>query len=130
MAFTATTRFGATQHHADDADIPAVVESLLRELEAEPFGQPSDRDEVAIAHRDEVAIAHRDWAVTVTAAGLMILNDRREPDGWLALQLYQWAVSREEATRILTLVARGEVEAGWLPRNQVSLLAPNPFRQS
>jgi hypothetical protein len=50
MAFTAKTRSGAMQRHADEADIPAIVESLIRELETEPFEQSDDYDRVTIGH--------------------------------------------------------------------------------
>ena len=40
MAFTTKTRYGAMESYSEDRDIPAVVESLIRELETEQFDEP------------------------------------------------------------------------------------------
>jgi hypothetical protein len=128
MAFTAKTRYGAMEQHADDADIAAVVKSLIRELETERFEDPDDE-------HYQVAIGYGDCAVTVTVYGLMILDDMRElPGGQLASEMFKRAASREEAAHLLTLMARGEVEAvraaGWVPRDQVPPWERDLFRRS
>jgi hypothetical protein len=115
------------ERYADDVVIPAVVESLIRELETEQFEEPDDE-------HYQVAIGHGDWAVTVTVYGLMILDDMREPpDGESAPELFKRAASRQEAAHLLTLMARGEVEAvraaGWVPRDQVPPWERDLFRQ-
>jgi hypothetical protein len=127
MAFTTKTRYGAMERYTDDTAIPAVVESLIRELETEQFEEPDDE-------HYQVAIGHGDWAVTVTVYGLMILDDMREsPDGQLAPELFKRAASRQEATHLLALMAGGEVElvrtAGWRPRDQVPPWERDLFRQ-
>jgi hypothetical protein len=71
-------------------------------------------------------------AVTVTVYGLMILDDMRgPPDGGPAL--FKRAASREEAVGLLTLMARGQVEAvravGWVPRDQVPKWERDLFRR-
>ncbi len=128
MAFTAKTRYGAMASYADDADAPAVVESLLRELETEQFEEPDDE-------HFQVAIGYGDWAVTVTVYGLMILDDLREPpEGEPAPELFRRAASREEAAALLILLARGQVDAvraaAWVPRDQVPPWQRDLFRQS
>jgi hypothetical protein len=128
MAFTAKTRYGAMERYTDDADIPAVVESLIRELETEQFEEPDDE-------HYQVAIGYGDWAVTVTVYGVMILDDMRAlPGGRLAPELFKRAASREEAAHLLALIARGDVDAvraaGWAPRDQVPPWERDLFRQS
>ncbi len=127
MAFTAKTRYGAMERHTDAAVIPAVVESLIRELETERFAQPDDE-------HYQVAIGYGDWAVTVTVYGLMMLDDMRTtPNGFMP-SLYKRAASRQEAVDLLTLMARGEVEAvraaGWVARDQVPRRERDLFRKS
>ncbi len=128
MSFTTKTRYGAEESYPDDADIPAVVESLIRELETEQFEEPDDE-------HYQVAVGYGDWAVTVTIYGLMILDDMRElADGRPGLELFKRAASREEAANLLTLMARGQVEAvraaGWVARDQVPPWERDLFRQS
>jgi hypothetical protein len=127
MAFTTKTRYGAMQTYSDGADIPAIVEWLIRELETEQFAEPDDE-------HYQVAIGHGDWAVTVTVYGLMILDDLRETvGGQPGPELFKRAGSREEAVALLTLMARGQVEAvrsaGWVPRDQVPPWQRDLFRQ-
>ncbi len=128
MAFTTKTRYGSMERHTDDASIPRVVESLIRELETEQFEEPDDE-------HYQIAIGFDDWAVTVTVYGLMILDDmRRTPTGGFAEGLFKRATSREEAVQMLTLMARGEIEAvragGWVPREQVPPWERDLFRKS
>jgi hypothetical protein len=124
MAFTVKTRYGAMERYADTAGAAAVVESLIRELETEQFEEPDDE-------HYQIAIGHGDWAVTVTVFGLMILDDMRE--GASGGALYKRAASRDEAARVLTQMARGEIEvvqaAGWTPRDQVPPWERDLFRR-
>jgi hypothetical protein len=127
MAFTTQTRYGAMKSYSDEREIPAAVESLIRELETEQFDEPDDE-------HYQVAIGHSDWAVTVTVYGLMILDDMRETEkGGIANELFKRAVTREEAIAMLTLMAKGKVEevraSGWLPRDQVPSYERALFRQ-
>lgn len=127
MAFTTKTRYGAMESYPSTAEIAAVVESLIRELETEQFDEPDDE-------HYQVAIGHDDWAITVTVYGLMILDNMHESaEGEPGTELFRRATSREEVTRLLTLMARGEVEAvqaaGWLPRDQVPPWERDLFRQ-
>ena len=126
MAFTAKTRYGSMERYEDDAAIPSVVESLIRELETEQYNEPDDE-------HYQVAIAHGDWVVTVEVYGLMILNDMRElPGGGVTLELFKRAASRQEAADLLGLMARGEIAAvqaaGWVPRDQAPPWERDLFR--
>lgn len=126
MAFTTKTRYGAMESFPDHSDIAAIVESLLQELETEQFEEVDDE-------HYQVAIGFGDWSVTVTVYGLMILDDMRETaDGQPGPELFKRAASREEAANLLTLMARGEVEAvraaGWLPRDRVPPWERDLFR--
>ncbi len=128
MAFNTKTRYGAMESYADDADIPVIVESLIRELETEQFEEPDDE-------HYQVAIGNSDWAVTVTVYGLMILDDLRElPNGEVAPALFKRATSREEVVSILTLLAKGQVDAvrkaDWVPRDQVPKWERDLFRKA
>lgn len=128
MGFTTKTRYGAMKSYPDDANISAIVESLIHELETEQFEEPDDE-------HYQIAIGRGDWAITVTVYGLMILDDMREmPDGQPGAELFKRAASREEATALLTLMAQGQFEAvrvaGWVPRNQVPPWERDLFRQS
>jgi hypothetical protein len=127
MAFTTKTRYGAMESYSDDCEIPAAVESLIRELETEQFNEPDDE-------HYQVAIGSGDWAVTVTVYGLMILDDMRElENGQIGPELFKRATSREEAIALLAMMAKGQVEevraAGWLPRDQVPPHERDLFRQ-
>lgn len=127
MAFTAKTRYGAMESYPDDADIPAIVESLIQELETEQFEEPDDE-------HYQVAIRYGDWAVTVTVYGLMILDDMREtPDGQPGPELFKRAASREEAANLLAVLARGDTQAvqgaGWVPRDRVPPWERDLFRK-
>lgn len=125
MSFTTKSRYGAMESHPDTADVAAVVESLIRELETEQFDEPDDE-------HHQVAVGHGDWAVTATVYGLMILDDLRDPpdDG---PELYKRATSREEVVGLFTLMARGQIEAvqaaSWTPRDQVPPWERDLFRQ-
>src|SRR4051812_38636181 len=89
MAFTTKTRYGAMESFTDEREIPAAVESLIRELETEQFDEPDDE-------HYQVAIGYGDWAVTVTVYGLMILDDMREiEEGKIAPELVIRLASRE-----------------------------------
>ncbi len=124
MAFTTKTRYGAMEQYPDTADVPAVVESLIHELETEQFDEPDDE-------HYQVAIGYGDWGVTVTVYGLMILDDVRHESDRPAL--YKRATSRGEAARLLTLMARGDIEAvrlvGWTAWDQVPTYERALFRQ-
>jgi hypothetical protein len=126
MAFTTKTRYGAMESYSDDRDIPAVVESLIRELETEQFDEPDDE-------HYQVAIGYGDWAVTVTVFGLMILDDMREIESGIAPELFKRAASRDEAIGLLTMMAKGQVEqvqaAGWVPRDQLPPYTRALFRK-
>jgi hypothetical protein len=127
MVFNTKTRYGAVESYPDDADIPAIVESLIRELETEQFEEPDDE-------HYQVAIGYGDWAVPVTVYGLMILDDMRElPNGPPGPELFKRAASREEAVTLLTLMAQGEIDAvrkaGWVPRDQVPAWKRDLFRK-
>ena len=54
MAFTTKTRYGAMESYSGSADIPVIVESLIKELETEQFEEPDDE-------HYQVAIGHGDW---------------------------------------------------------------------
>ncbi len=127
MPFSTKTRYGAMESYTDDREIPAVVESLIRELETEEFDEPDDE-------HYQVAIGYGDWAVTVTVYGLMILDDMREIDSGIAPELFKRAVSREEVAGLLTMMAKGQLEqvqaAGWVPRDQLPPYIHALFRQS
>lgn len=124
MAFVVKTRYGAMGQYTDDDAVASAVESLIHELETEQFDEPDDE-------HYQVAVGAGDWAITVTVYGLMILDDMRQGAG--GATSYKRAASREEATRLLTLMARGEVEAvrasGWTPRDQVPPWERDLFRQ-
>jgi len=127
MAYTAQTRYGAMESYSDDGAIPAVVESLIRELETEQFDEPDDE-------HFQIAIGHGDWALTVTVYGLMVLDDMRDIEGGnVGPELAKRAESREEAIALLTLMAKGQVEAvraaGWVFRDQVPPFERALFRQ-
>ena len=127
MAFTAKTRYGSMDSYADDAEIPVVVESLIRELETEDSGEPDDE-------HTQVAVQYGDWAVTVTVFGLMILDDMRNmKEGGFGEALFKRAASRTEAVAMLTLMANGKVQdvraAGWVPRDQLPPYETALFRR-
>src|SRR5579864_2432862 len=97
------------ERYRDDAATPAVVESLIRAQ----FEEPDDE-------HYQVAIGHGDQAVTVY--GPVIFDDMREmQDGQPPPELCRRTTSRAEAVHLLTLMARGEVEAvraaGWVSRH-------------
>ena len=127
MAFTRKSRYGGIESCSNERAIPAVVESLIRDLETEEFDEPDDE-------HFQVAIGHGDWAVTVTVYGLMILSDMREIDSGIAPELYKRAVSRAEAIDLLTMMAKGQVEqvlaAEWVPRDQLPPYERALFRHS
>jgi hypothetical protein len=128
VAFTTKTRYGAMESYTDESVIASVVESLVRELETEQFEEPDDE-------HCQVAIGSGDWAVTVTVYGLMILDDLRETeDGLVGPELFRRATSRNEAVAMLTMMAKGEVEAvqvaGWVARDQVPPYERALFRKS
>jgi hypothetical protein len=125
MPFTIKTRYGAMETYTDDARIPEAVAFLIEELETEQFDEPDDE-------HYQVAVGHGDWAVTVTVYGLMILDDMRgQPGG--GPTLFKRAKSRDEAIHLLTLMARGEINAvrvaGWTLRDQVPPWERDLFRQ-
>jgi hypothetical protein len=127
MPFTIKTRYGAMETYTDDARIPEAVAFLIEELETEQFDEPDDE-------HYQVAVGHGDWAVTVTVTvyGLMILDDMRGPPGG-GPTLFKRAKSRDEAIHLLTLMARGEINAvrvaGWTLRDQVPPWERDLFRQ-
>jgi hypothetical protein len=127
MGFTTKTRYGAMESYSDDLDIPAVVESLIQELETEKFDEPDDE-------HFQVAIGYGDWAITVTVYGLMILDDMRELENGRVVELFKRAASREEAIALLTMMAKGQIAevqaAGWLLRDQVAPYKRDLFRKA
>lgn len=114
MPFEAKSRYGADEVFESDADILAVVERLVGELESEAFDEPDDE-------HSQVAVSRGDWSLTVHVSGLMVLEDLRgitgSPDDVLAPALYRRAQSREEAVQMLSLAAAGRFEhlvaVGW-----------------
>jgi hypothetical protein len=121
MPFTIQTRYGAMEQYTDDAKIPEAVAFLIEELETEQFDEPDDE-------HYQVAVCHGDWAVTATVYGLMILSDLDSGQ-----ELFKRAADRDEAIELLTLLARGEVDAvrasGWTPRDQVPPWERDLFRK-
>jgi hypothetical protein len=130
MSFTIKTRYGATKSYSDNSDIPAIVESLIRELETEQFDEPDDE-------HTQVAIEHSEWAVTVSVSGLMVLDDLSwitgDPDDVPGLELFKRAASREEAVAMLTMIALGQVDrvraAKWVPRDHLPPWERDLFRK-
>lgn len=111
MFFSIKTRYGAMEQFDDGADIPTIVEQLIRELETEQFDEPDDE-------HTQVAVSNEDWSVTVQVSGLMTLSDMRlieamvrDPSIKLPEELHIRAKSRQEAFDMLSMMARGEIEA-------------------
>jgi hypothetical protein len=131
MPFVVKTRYGAEERYEDDADIPAVVDALIQELETE-----HDEDEPDDEHT-QVAISNGDWAVTVQVSGLMTLDDL----GWItgsdddvpSEELFIRADSRRQAIETLTRIAQGDVDGirseSWTSFDQVPPSKGNLFRQ-
>jgi hypothetical protein len=122
MGFRTTGRYGGRDRHGDDADIPAVVDALLEELEAEQFEKPDDE-------HAEVSIGFGDWSLSVHISGLVSLHDNSwiGPGGKLGTPipvLHRWATTRKAVAGMLAMLARGEVEAlrakpGWVRREEL-----------
>lgn len=129
MPFIVKFRYGAEEKYSDDADIPAVVERLIHELETEFYDEPDDE-------HIQVAISNGDWSVTVQVSGLMTLDDL----GWITGndadvpldELFIRAKSRSQAVEMLTLIARGEIEEvrsqQWTPFDRVPPHEADLFR--
>jgi hypothetical protein len=130
MPFKVKSRYGAEEKHLDDADIPAVVERLIHELEAEFYDEPDDE-------HTQVAISNGDWSVTVQISGLLTLDDL----GWItgcdddvpSEELFIRAKSRSQAVEMLTRIAKGDIERvrseQWTPFDQVPPYEADLFRE-
>ena len=124
MTFLTKTRYGAQERYEDGADVAAIVEALIIELETEKFDEPDDE-------HTQVAVEHGDWAVTVMVSGLMVLDDLSEvagrPDDQRSAARYLRPQSRDEASQMLQLMAEGRLDsvrdAPWVAEEEVS-----PFR--
>ena len=122
MAFRTTDRYGGRDHYGDDADVPAVAEGLLEELETEQFEEPDDE-------HAEVAVSFGDWTLSVHVSGLLSLQDLSwiGPGGKLGRPippLCRWAKTRKGVADMLAMLARGEVEqlrakSGWVRREEL-----------
>jgi hypothetical protein len=130
MPFVVTTRYGADKKYGADADISAVVEGLIQQLETEQFDEPDDE-------HTQVAISYGNWSVTVQVSGLMVLADLswitgREDDVPIE-ELFIRADSRRQASRMLTRIAQGDVEGvrsePWTPFDQVPPFKGELFRE-
>jgi hypothetical protein len=132
MSFSIKTRYGAMERFDDRADIPAIVERLIRELETEQHDGPDDE-------HTQVAVSNEDWSVTVQVSGLMTLSVMRlieamvhDPSIKLPEELPIRAKSRQEVFDSLSMMARGEVEAvrsaPWAPFDQVPPYERDLFR--
>lgn len=129
MPFIVKTRYGAEEKYPDDADIPAIVESLIHELETEHYEEPDDE-------HTQVAISNRDWSVTVQISGLMTLDDLSRitgsDDDVPSEELFIRANSRSQAIEMLTLIAKGDIErvrsAHWTPFDKVPPYKGDLFR--
>jgi hypothetical protein len=120
MPFLVKTRYGAMVIYPDVADIPTVIESLIRELETEHHDEPDDE-------HTQVAISNGDWSVTVQVSGLMTLDDLGRitggDDDAPSEELFLRARSRGQAVEMLTLIAEGNVDrvraGSWTPFDRV-----------
>jgi hypothetical protein len=133
MPFSIKTRYGAMEQFDDRADIPAIVERLIWELETEQFDEPDDE-------HTQVAVTNEGWSVTVQVSGLMTLSDMRlieamvnDPSIELPEELHIRARSRREAFDMLLMMARGEVEsvrpAPWTTIDEVPPYGGDLFRK-
>jgi hypothetical protein len=128
VPFIVKTRYGAMERYPDDADIPAIVERLIHELETESYEEPDDE-------HTQVAISNGDWSVTVQVSGLMTLDHlgsiERNHDVPYQ-ELFIRAKSRSEAVEMLTSIAGGEIEKvrsdRWAPFDQVPPYESDLFR--
>lgn len=109
MAFGTKTRYGATPRYDDGADIEAVVEDLIEELETEQFDEPDDE-------HTQIAVSHGNWCITVFVSGLIGLDDFTGVEVPFN-SLYLRAQDRTAVKRLLCQLARGEIvqmrAAGW-----------------
>jgi hypothetical protein len=129
MPFLVKTRSGARVIYPDVADIPTVVESLIRELETEHHDEPDDE-------HTQVAISNGDWSVTVQVSGLMTLDDLGRITGGdedvPPETLFIRARSRRQAVEMLTLIAEGDIEKAraesWSPFDRVPPHESDLFR--
>ena len=121
MSFLVRHRYGSNTRHGDDADVPAVVDRLLRELECEQFEEDDDE-------HTEVSIERDDWGLSVWVSGLLSLGDLSwitgSDDDKPLPEACRRATDRAEAARVMALVASGraaEVLAspGWMAYEQV-----------
>jgi hypothetical protein len=122
MGFRTTDRYGGRDQYGDVADIPAVVDGLLAELETEQFEEPDDE-------HAEVSVGFGDWSLSVHVSGLVSLHDNSwiGPGGKVGKPipaLHRWATTRKAVAGMLAMLARGEVEAlrakpGWVRREQL-----------
>jgi len=111
MAFRAWDRTGTISFHGDDANIPAVLDHLLRELEAESHDG-----------RTAVSVGWGEWNLEAWESGLLSLEDRSRVAGSQCDQEFEvrrWAADRDEVARIMALVAAGHVKEalalpGWV----------------
>jgi hypothetical protein len=130
MAFSVRTRYGAHVSHGDGADVKAVVEKLLRELEFEQFDEPDDE-------HDSVSVVFGDWAVSVRVSGLLTLSDLSwvtgVPGAAPPPELHMRARRRVDVVRLLCQLARGRIEkvraAAWVPVEQLPPRERDFFRR-
>src|SRR5271169_2170754 len=108
MVFRTTDRYGGTDRYVDDADISAVVNGLIAELETEEFEEPDNE-------HAEVAVSRESWTLSVHVSGLLSLQDLSwiGPGGKLGPRipsLHRWARTRKGVADMLALLACGEID--------------------
>ena len=131
MAFRTTDRYGGVDRYDDDADVPAIVESLLQELETEQFEEPDNE-------HAEISVSYDDWALSVHVSGRLTLDDLSwitgSDDDIAIPPLCQRAASRQTVAAMLTMMAQGQLEElraipGWVPPEQLPPYQGDFFRQ-
>src|SRR4051812_16366988 len=112
MGFSVWHRSETNTKHGNEADIPAVVDGLLRELEDAQLEVPQDK----------VGVSSGNWSLEVWGSGLLSLADMSRVAGSqcdVEFEVRRWAAGRSDVARVMALVAAGRVEEvlaqpGWV----------------
>jgi hypothetical protein len=126
VGFYVYDRMGGQNRYGDDADIDSVVTGLLEQLEEAPADQ----------EHTEVSVHNGDWYIAAHVSGVLKLGN----NAWIKTgkkrnampTLYRRASRKAEVSRLLKLMARGEIEtirkAEWLPQVQLPTEKKDLFR--
>jgi hypothetical protein len=126
MGFYVYDRMGGQDRYGDDADIDMVVADLLEQLGEDPEDQ--EHTEVSVHNGDCYIAAHVTGVLKLANNAWIRTGKKRNATS----TLYRRASRKAEVSRMLKLMASGDIDAiqraEWLPREHLPAGKKDLFR--